>query len=158
MKGKIKKQINICKVFICGKKRFFRRPSLCRKHYYIYLRKLRKINNVLCNIVGCEKILFRHKLCRMHLDRLEKFGDVGIVGEKIRSKGEGSINTKGYKVITINKKEVKKHRYVMELYLGRKLNIWEQIHHINENKLDNRIENLMIVSANEHAKIHGLGL
>ncbi len=46
------------------------------------------------------------------------------------------------------------HRKVMEEYLGRELKSYEHIHHINENTKDNRIENLQIVTASEHGKIH----
>jgi HNH endonuclease len=45
------------------------------------------------------------------------------------------------------------HRYVMEQHLGIKLTPKQQVHHINGDGLDNRIENLMVVSPSEHAKI-----
>ena len=46
------------------------------------------------------------------------------------------------------------HRIIMENHLGRKLKRNEVIHHINGNKFDNRIENLMIMTPQEHNKLH----
>lgn len=46
------------------------------------------------------------------------------------------------------------HRYLMEKYLGRKLNRNEHIHHINGDKSDNRLENLVVMSARKHTRMH----
>ena len=48
------------------------------------------------------------------------------------------------------------HRLVMENFLGRPLQDDEAIHHIDLDKLNNSIENLMVLSNSKHAKIHHL--
>lgn len=64
---------------------------------------------------------------------------------------------KRYKKITINGKKIDEHRYLMEQALGRKLRKDEVVHHINGDKMDNRIENLQVMSWAEHNKLHSLG-
>lgn len=67
---------------------------------------------------------------------------------------------KGYKRLSIGKDVngkrifIDEHRYVMENFLGRKLQSNEIVHHINGNKRDNRIENLQIMTLSEHSKMH----
>ena len=48
----------------------------------------------------------------------------------------------------------RKHRAVIERFIGRKLKRAEVVHHINGIKTDNRIENLALMSQSEHMKIH----
>lgn len=57
-------------------------------------------------------------------------------------------NKKGY---------VMEHRLLMEFHLGRKLEAWESIHHINEIKVDNRIENFFLTTNSEHTSLHREG-
>ena len=61
---------------------------------------------------------------------------------------------KSYKRITINKKQKRLHRYVMECWLGRELNRNELVHHKNADIQDNNINNLMLITRSEHLKVH----
>lgn len=47
-------------------------------------------------------------------------------------------------------------RYLIEQHLGRELEKDELVHHINGNKLDDRIENLEIINGTNHAIKHNL--
>lgn len=61
-----------------------------------------------------------------------------------------------YRQFRPNGQRVFLHRIVAEQKLGRPLKVGEVVHHVNGNSLDNRPENLQIMTQAEHFRIHRL--
>ena len=49
------------------------------------------------------------------------------------------------------------HRLLMEQLLGRRLDRFEVVHHINGDGMDNRITNLEVMSLSDHTRLHQIG-
>lgn len=62
----------------------------------------------------------------------------------------GTLESSGYRSITVNAGKKLISRLMMETFLGRALNPEEEVDHINTNTLDNRLENLRAVSRKEN--------
>lgn|SRR3990167_8481877 len=76
------------------------------------------------------------------------------LGNEIHNYKGGNISPVGYKRIYIEGKITQEHRHILSQHLGRVLTIKEIVHHRNGNKLDNRLENLEIMTRSEHARHH----
>lgn len=68
--------------------------------------------------------------------------------------GKGYFIHKGYRWVKQGEKFRQEHRLVAERSLDRELSEAEVVHHLNRNGLDNRPENLLVVSRSWHKKIH----
>lgn len=81
---------------------------------------------------------------------------------KLSPNYKGKIFHRGYVLVfspshpfSTKKHYVYEHRLVMERHLGRYLTKSEVIHHINRNKKDNKINNLMLFPNNQaHLRFH----
>lgn len=49
---------------------------------------------------------------------------------------------------------VPEHRLIATIAVGRRLEDWEQVHHIDHNPSNNSPENLLVVSPSEHGRLH----
>lgn len=102
------------------------------------------------------KSLTGRKLSKEHRKKLKE----------IRPKGKDHPNWKGgrrveqgyvylYQPGSKHSRGVAEHRLVMENKIGRKLKSSEIVHHINKNRSDNRVENLLLVTNKTHKTVEG---
>lgn len=109
-----------------------------------------------CAISDCRAKYSCKGYCIRHYYYLKRHGvpETEETRRRWEVRGQGFINMYGYRTLWKNGRKILEHRWVLEQKLGRKLKQSEHIHHLNGNKLDNRIENLKIVTNEEHGHEH----
>ena len=74
----------------------------------------------------------------------------GILQPVRRAQGTGSYDRDGYKIITVDGRRVREHRYITNAKPG------QVVHHLDENASNNDPDNLVVLSGRkEHAQYHG---
>ena len=112
----------------------------------------------LCRVAGCDQRARGFKgygLCSMHYQRFWAYGDIFGTKPMRAPLRSGHTRKDGYRATTLDGVRKFDHIRVAEKALGKPLPKGSRVHHFNEDRSDNRPENLVICpSAKYHTLLH----
>lgn len=145
-----------CEISGCDLTPFSRK--MCRAHYERWLRhgdaspeipiKRTRGGRSICTVDGCDRQQRSSGYCGLHHRRLIRTGSTApppaALGVSFK-RGYRMVSAAGHPMAN-SAGQVAEHRLVMSDHLGRVLLPTENVHHLNGDRTDNRIENLELWS------------
>ena len=123
---------------------------------------MKKINRYLpgmvCSVSGCGKFPESNFMCEKHAQRVRRYGDPNYVTpESKRRDSSRASNLARHEGISAHYRKFHgrhEHRVVMEKHLRRALRRDEIVHHLDGNRRNNEISNLVVMSQSAHVMEH----
>lgn len=103
-----------------------------------------------CVVPGCSRPP-KGLYCAMHSNRVRRTGSPGTLESSFTGVYAWYTTPAGYLARTSDGKTLFQHREVMKEHLGRDFYPGENVHHLNGDRADNRIENLELWSTSQPA-------
>lgn len=128
----------------------------CQKERWVYRRYILEGRSKICSSCGMKNAL---KSCNSPEGKLRR-----CKGKNHHFYVRGFLLVDGYRMVRLTLGDpfrpmadkngrIREHRLVMAKHLGRLLEPWEVVHHKNQNRADNRIENLELLTVGVHVLV-----
>ncbi|SMB97718.1 Homeodomain-like domain-containing protein [Thermanaeromonas toyohensis ToBE] len=107
--------------------------------------------------LGIDRITVYRWLVKYGIKRRPNHARPGVMARERNPQWKGGRSRKdGYIVVNVpnSKRYLPEHRIIIEQHLGRKLQSDEIVHHVNERRDDNRLENLVVIKRADHMRLH----